>query len=195
MTYLPPKTSTATAALALAGDLAAQAPPPMPKLLSSKELARQAQTPGATGDQERHYFFAKASNRDTVPAVCPTQMESQLQTPDDCVTAWSLRTHDTMLTVVQGILKTLAEEHGNIVVSPLGYGPLGGYGQHYDIGMRPPVEGATAEEQERASRFSEADVMKVAALVSSEYGVDESGVFRAFDGWAGHLVLRRKISR
>jgi hypothetical protein len=93
MTYALPECLTATAALTLAGDFAAQAPPPMPKLLSSEELARQA-------------------------------------------------------------VKTLAEEHGYIVVSAPGYRRLGGYGQHYDIGMRPPPNGTSAEEQERASKLN-----------------------------------------
>jgi predicted peptidase len=87
------------------------------------------------------------------------------------------RPHDTLFAAAQGIVKTLAEEHGYIVVSPLGYAPLGGYGQHYDIGMRPPVEGATAEEQERVSKLSEEDVMKVVALVTAEYGVDQSRIY------------------
>lgn len=177
MTYFLSKTFTATAALALAGYLAAQAPPPMPKLLSSEELARQPQTTGATGDQERHYYFAEASKEMPYRLYVPLKWKRGAKFPMIVALHGAFSTHDTLFTAAQGIVKTLAEEHGYIVVSPLGYGPLGGYGQHYDIGMRPPVEGSTAEEQERSSRLSEADVMKVVALVTGEYGVDESRIY------------------
>jgi len=171
------KCFTAIAALALAGYLAAQAPPPMPKLLSSEELARQPQTTGATGDQERHYYFAEASKEMPYRLYVPLKWNRQTKLPMIVALHGAFSTHDTLFAAAQGIVKTLAEEHGYIVVSPLGYAPLGGYGQHYDIGMRPPVEGATAEEQERASRLSEEDVMKVVARVTSEYGVDQSRIY------------------
>jgi predicted peptidase len=171
------KCFAATAALALAGYLAAQAPPPLPKLLSSEELAKQPQTPGATGDQERHYYFAEASQEMPYRLYVPLKWNRQTKLPMIVVLHGAFSTHDTLFAATQGILKTLAEEHGYIVVSPLGYGPLGGYGQHYDIGMRPPVEGATAEEQERASKLSEEDVMNVVALVTREYGVDEFRIY------------------
>jgi predicted peptidase len=176
MTYFVPKCFIVTSALALAGYVAAQAPP-MPKLLSSEELARQPQTRGATGDQERHYYFAEASKEMPYRLYVPLKWNRQTKLPMIVALHGAFSTHDTLFAAAQGIVKTLAEKHGYIVVSPLGYGPLGGYGQHYDIGIRPPVDGATPEEQERASRLSEEDVMKVVALVASEYGVDESRIY------------------
>ena len=167
------KCFTPIAALALAGYLTAQAPPPLPKLLSSEELARQSQTPGATGDQERHYYFAEASKEMPYRLYVPLKWNRQTKLPMIVALHGAFSTHDTLFAATQGILKTLAEEHGYIVVSPLGYGPLGGYGQHYDIGMRPPVEG----DPEQSGKLSEEDVMNVVALVTREYGVDESRIY------------------
>jgi len=91
-------------------------------------------------------------------------------------------------------VKTLAEKHGYIVVSPLGYAPLGGYGQHYDIGFKPPRDGATGDKQERASQLSEEDVMKVVALVADEYGVDQSRIYQMGHSMGGHVGTRAEMS-
>jgi len=145
----------------------------MPKLLSSEELAKQPQTPGATGDQERHYYFADASKEMPYRLYVPLKWNRQTKLPMIVALHGAFSTHDTLFAAAQGIVKTLAEQHGYIVVSPLGYGPLGGYGQHYDIGMRPPVEG----DPEQSGKLSEAEVMKVVALVADEYGVDQSRIY------------------
>jgi predicted peptidase len=71
---------TATVALALACSLAAQAPP-MPNLLSSEELAKQPQTPGATGDQERHHYFAEASKEMPYRLYVPLKWNRQTKLP------------------------------------------------------------------------------------------------------------------
>jgi predicted peptidase len=165
--------------LAIAGYLSAQAPalPRLPKLVSSEELAKQPQTPGTTDDQERHYYFAEGAKEMPFRLYVPLKWNRQTKLPMIVALHGAFSTHDTMLNAAQGIVKTLAEKHGYIVVSPLGYGPLGGYGQHYDIGMRPPREGSSEEEQERASRLSELEVMKVVDLVAREYGVDESRIY------------------
>jgi predicted peptidase len=166
----------AVAVLELGGYLQAQAPP-LPKLLSSEELARQPQTPRATGDQERHYYFAEAAKEMPYRLYVPLRWNGQAKLPMIVALHGAYSTHDTLMTAVQGTVETQAEKHGYIVVSPLGYAPLGGYGQHYDIGFKPPRDGANAEEQERASRLSEEDVMKVVALVAEEYGVDQSRIY------------------
>lgn len=176
MTYFPSKMASAVAAISLAGSLAAQAPP-MPKLLSSEELAKQPQTPGATGDQERHYYFAEASKEMPYRLYVPLKWSRGVRLPMIVALHGAFSTHDTLFMAAQGIVETLAEQHGYIVVAPLGYAPLGGYGQHYEIGILPPREGATEAEQERASRLSEKDVMNVVELVSREYGVDASRIY------------------
>jgi predicted peptidase len=166
----------AAAMLGLCNYLQAQAPP-LPKLLSSEELAKQPQTPRATGDQERHYYFAEAAKEMPFRLYVPLRWNGQAKLPMIVALHGAYSTHDTMLTAAQGIVRTLAEKHGYIVVSPLGYAPLGGYGQHYDIGFKPPRDGANPEAQERASQLSERDVMKVVALVADEYSVDESRIY------------------
>ncbi len=67
-------------------------------------------------------------------------------------------------------LPALAEQHGYILVAPLGYRPDGFYG--WGLG-EPPADPAARQLQER----SEQDVMEVLALVRREYRIDESRIY------------------
>jgi formyl-CoA transferase len=154
--------------IATAGLVLAQAPS-IPKLLSSEDLAKQPQTPGATGDQERHYYFAEAANEMPFRLYVPLKWNRQTKLPMIVALHGAFGTHDTMLTAAQGIVKTLAEQHGYIVVSPLGYGPLGGYGQHYDIGMRAPREGSSEEEQSMQELAEEPSLRATGTVVEVDH--------------------------
>jgi predicted peptidase len=148
-----------------------------PSLLSSDEVAKQPQTTRATGDQQRHYYFAEAGKEMPFRLYVPAKWNRDTRLPMIVALHGAFGTHDTMMKAGGGIIGTLAEKHGYVVVSPLGYAPLGGYGQHYNIGMVPPRQGATEEERQRSSRFSEQDVMNVVALVTKEYAIDESRIY------------------
>ena len=98
-------------------------------------------------------------------------------------------------------LRTLAEEHGYIVVSPLGFSPLGAYGNPLRL---PAVfgESATAAaqraavtpERRRELALSELEVITALELVTEEYGADRSRTFLAGhsmgSGGAWHLAAR-----
>src|SRR5580698_2719005 len=88
--------------------------PPLPKLLSSEELARQPQTPRATGDQERHYYFAEAAREMPYRLYVPLRWNGQAKLPMIVALHGAYSTHDTMMTAVQGIVETQAEKHGYI---------------------------------------------------------------------------------
>jgi len=64
----------------------------------------------------------------------------------------------------------LAEQHGYLVATPLGYRVDGGYG--WGVG-NPPPDPITKQTQER----SEADVMQVLQLMKQQYKVDESRTY------------------
>ena len=54
---------------------------PRPPQLSSEELAKQPQTPGATGDQERHYYFAEAKVGSTYHLYVPKKYDGKTKMP------------------------------------------------------------------------------------------------------------------
>jgi pimeloyl-ACP methyl ester carboxylesterase len=100
-----------------------------------------------------------------------------------------------------GLLRKLAEQHGYIVVSPLGFTPLGAYGNPLRL---PAVFGqeATAAAQraavtptrQRELNLSEMEVMTALEVVTEEYGADRSRTFLAGhsmgSGGAWHLAAR-----
>ena len=100
-----------------------------------------------------------------------------------------------------GLLGKLAEEHGYIVVSPLGFTPLGAYGNPLRL---PAVFGesetaaaqraAVTPERRRELDLSELEVVTVLEVVTEEYGADRSRTFLAGhsmgSGGAWHLAAR-----
>jgi poly(3-hydroxybutyrate) depolymerase len=90
----------------------------------------------------------------------------------------------TLLDQHDGQLLKLAEQHGYLLVSPLGYSPTGAYGTclrlpavfgHAEAAAR--MRAALTPERERVLTLSEKDVINVLELVLAEYPVDRGGVF------------------
>ncbi len=81
-------------------------------------------------------------------------------------------------------LLRLAEQHGYVLVSPLGYSPLGAYGTPLRL---PAVFGqpeAAAKqrsevtpEEKRALELSEKDVLNVLEIILNEYPIDQTSIF------------------
>ena len=107
----------------------------------------------------------------------------------------------TYLDMADGLLGKLAEKHGYIVVSPLGFTPLGAYGNPLRL---PAVFGeseaaaaqraAVTPERRRELALSELEVITALELVTEEYGADRSRTFLAGhsmgSGGAWHLAAR-----
>ena len=107
----------------------------------------------------------------------------------------------TYLDQADGLLMKLAEQHGYIVVSPLGFTPLGAYGNPLRL---PAVFGQTAAAasqraavtpaRQRELNLSELEVMTALEIVTEEYGADRSRTFLAGhsmgSGGAWHLAAR-----
>jgi pimeloyl-ACP methyl ester carboxylesterase len=95
----------------------------------------------------------------------------------------------------------LAEQHGYIVVSPLGFSPLGAYGNPLRL---PAVFGQSAAAasqraavtpaRQRELNLSELEVMTALEIVTEEYGADRSRTYLAGhsmgSGGAWHLAAR-----
>ena len=107
----------------------------------------------------------------------------------------------TYLDQADGLLMKLAEQHGYIVVSPLGFTPLGAYGNPLRL---PAVFGQTAAAasqraavtpaRQRELNLSELEVMTALEIVTEEYGADRSRTYLAGhsmgSGGAWHLAAR-----
>jgi predicted peptidase len=148
--------------------------PPPP----SEELAKQPQTKGAVGDQDRHYYFADAKREMPYHLYVPKSYKPGTKMPL-VVALHGYGGNQDYFSVLVKDLPELLEKHGFIFVAPLGYSVGGWYGAPLSI---PPANGKgkakakgpvlTPEEAQRERELSEKDVMNVVALVSKEYTVD-----------------------
>jgi len=159
-------------------------PPP------SAELARLPQTPGAKGDQERHYFFTAADREMPYHLYVPASYDPKVGAPLVVALHGYGGNQDYFFAVVKDDLKALCDRYGYIFVAPMGYSVSGWYGAPMSVpGGPPPASGnaparplpppqtGTPEEQRRERQWSEQDVMNVVALVRKEYKVDPARIY------------------
>jgi predicted esterase len=137
-------------------------------------VVKAGKTPfaGRTGDFKRHYLL------DTAGEVMPYRMYvpkgyGSSRTYPLLVALHGLGgTEDSFFDGYDHKLLPLAEQHGYIVVAPLGYRVDGSYG--WGLGNAPadPLV-------RRMQEYSEQDVMKVVDLVRQQYRVDSSRIYLA----------------
>src|SRR6185503_19425742 len=162
-----------------------------------------AQTPAAraTGDQHRQYVFAPTGQSMPYRVYVPTTWDGKASLPIILMLHGAGANENSYMDQAGGLLRKLAEMHGYIVVSPLGFTPLGAYGNPLRL---PAVFGqeATAAAQraavtptrQRELNLSELEVMTALEVVTEEYGADRSRTFLAGhsmgSGGAWHLAAR-----
>jgi predicted peptidase len=157
--------------------------------LSSEELAKQPQTPGATGDQERHYYFEEGKTESPYRLYVPKNYDGKTKMPLILSLHGAGARQSYFFRPAYG-MPELLEKYGFIFVSPFGFHEFGGYGAGVmprepvplDPGVEPNPVGArrpkwTPEETAKVNELSEKDVMNVLALVQKEYAVDPSRVY------------------
>ena len=140
----------------------------------------EAQTTAANGDQQRHYFFAEAGRDIPYRVYVPSKYDGKSKLPMMVCLHGAGGTQDTLMDWGHGMLKDLAEKHGYIVVTPLGYSSGASFGQHFNIGIPDSARAGgamTAAERKQADEWSEKDVMNVTEMVAKEYTVDRSRVY------------------
>ncbi len=119
-------------------------PDPPKAELTQQQLKNLLQTTGGKGDQERHYFFAEADAETPYRIYVPASYDGERQLPMIVMLHGTGLDQDGPFTQANGSLVKLAEQHGYIIVSPLGYSKSGGYGQRYKIvvnGKEVPIGG------------------------------------------------------
>lgn len=153
------------------------------------------------GDQHREYVFPPTGETLPYRFYVPTTWDGESALPILLFLHGAGANENTYLDVSDGLLRRLAEEHGYIVVSPLGFRPLGAYGNPLRL---PAVFGeseaaaeqraAVAPERRRELALSELDVITVLEMVTEAYGADRSRTFLAGhsmgSGGAWHLAAR-----
>jgi poly(3-hydroxybutyrate) depolymerase len=169
--------------------------PPM----ASAELAKQPQTKGAKGDQQRHYFFEDANQEMPYHLYVPLNYDPGKETPLVVALHGYSGNHDYFFAVVDN-LKELCEKHGFIFVAPMGYSIGGAYGaplrralptvpqniqtrnsdaERTEAQAKPKriMPQKSEEEQLRERALSEKDVLNVIELVQDEYNIDPTRTY------------------
>ena len=155
----------------------------------SLSLAKSIAAPGnpqwrAKGDQHRHYRFAAARADMPYRLYVPTAWDGHSKLPLIVMLHGAGSDENGYLDSHDHQLLRLAEQHGYVLVSPLGYGPFGAYGTPLRLPAvfgQPEVaakqRGAVTPEQERALELSEEDVLNVLEIVVNEYPIDQTSMF------------------
>jgi poly(3-hydroxybutyrate) depolymerase len=123
---------------------------------------------GRTGDFERHYVLDGANEVMPYRVYVPTSYKS---TPLPLVVALHGLggTEDSFFDSYSRVTPRLAEQHGFLLVAPLGYRVDGFYGS--------PLMGAGDAAAKRRTELSEKDVLEVLARMKAQYRVDESRIY------------------
>ena len=157
--------------------------------LTSEELAKQPQTPGAVGDQQRHYYFAEAQSEMPYRIYVPKNYDGKTKMPLIVALHGAGANQNYFFRANYG-MPDLMDKYGFIFVEPMGYHSFGSYGAGtlpkvvvpLDPGVAPnPIAARrpqwTPEEAQKVNDLSEKDVMNVLDIVEKEYKVDTSRVY------------------
>ena len=157
--------------------------------LESRALAKNLASPEDTewqakGDIKRKYHFSAANADMPYRLYIPTSWDGESKLPLIVMLHGAGTDENWYLDANDSQLIRLAEKHGYIIVSPLGYSRMGAYGTPLRL---PAVFGnSEAAAQQRASvdaerqrtlELSEKDVLNVIEIVLNEYPVDQSSMF------------------
>jgi poly(3-hydroxybutyrate) depolymerase len=125
---------------------------------------------GRTGDMKRHYMLDSA--REVMPyrLYVPKSYTASKPMPVIVALHGLGATEDSYFDAYGRRLPQLAEQHGYIVIAPLGYRVDGGYGWGVALAPTDPVS-------RRSSALSELDVLESLAQVRALYNVDSDRIY------------------
>jgi len=159
------------------------------QIQESRELASSQANPEdpqwrAKGDQHRTYYFPAADGEMPYRIYVPTAWDGESSLPLVLMLHGAGNDENGYMDRNDRQLVHLAEQHGYLVVSPLGYTKMGAYGTPLRL---PAVFGqpeaaaqqraAVDDEKERTLELSEKDVINVLEIVLNEYPVERSSTF------------------
>ena len=164
-------------------------------------ISAQAPSTRATGNQHREYVFSPTGQRMPYRVYVPRTWDAKASLPILLMLHGAGANENTYMDQAEGLLMKLAEQHGFIVVSPIGFTPLGAYGNPLRL---PAVFGqpaaaasqraAVTAARQRELQLSELEVITALEVVTEEYGADRSRTFLAGhsmgSGGVWHLAAR-----
>jgi predicted peptidase len=162
---------------------------PNEQVKESQKLAKSLSAPEskqwkAKGDQKRMYHFAEANADMPYRIYVPETWDGKSKIPLVMFLHGAWNDESSYLDADNKLMLRLAEEHGFLLVSPLGYNKLGAYGTCLRLpgGFGKPEEAAKmmakqTDENWKTLSLSEKDVINVLELVLNEYPVDSESMF------------------
>lgn len=141
----------------------------------------------AKGNLKRSYFFAEAGQKMPYRLYVPTNYQAG-KTPLIVLLHGGGGNENSLVERSNKISLLLAEKYGFIVLSPLGFSPLGAYGTPLRL---PAVYGKPDEQTKQKTTFatdttrqkilalSEKEVLRVLEIVMKEYQPDPKNIFLA----------------
>jgi predicted peptidase len=162
---------------------------PETQIAQSQQLAKSLADSGnpqwrAKGDQRRTYRFPGTNAELAYRIYVPTTWDGKAKLPLIVMLHGAGSNESMYLDQNNKQLLKLAEQHGYVLVSPLGYSPMGAYGTCLRL---PAVFGqAEAAAQQRTTACvdnakslgqSEQDVINVIEIALNEYPIDRAAMF------------------
>ena len=135
----------------------------------------------AKGDQVRHYWFEDAREMMAYHLYTPTKWDGKSKLPMVLVLHGNSRDQDYYFDRDGHILARLAEQHGYLVVCPMGFRPNAGWGSS-SLSARAPAAGLRAglapdPVRLKQGELSEKDALNVLDLVIKEYPIDHARIY------------------
>ena len=146
------------------------------ELLAALEAGEDPLT-RAKGDHERHYWFEDAGEIMPYRVYVPSTWDGQSQLPMVFVLHGNTRDHDFYFDRDEGTLWKMAEKHGYLVATTMGYRPSAGYNaaEQRKSGEAPRFK--IGAKQQRETELSEKDAMNAFQLIVDEYNPDPSRIY------------------
>jgi poly(3-hydroxybutyrate) depolymerase len=161
------------------------------QVLESKTLAKSTANPDAPqwrakGDLHKNYNFKDADKDMPYRLYVPVSWDGNSQLPMVVFLHGAGSDENRYIDANNRQLIALAEQHGFILLSPMGYSPFGAYGTPLRLPAvfgKPEIaaqqRASVKPEQERTLQLSEKDVINVIEIVINEYPVKRSAIFLA----------------
>ena len=170
----------------------------------SRNLAKSLINPSspqwqAKGDQRRTYHFSEANADEPFRVCVPQNWDGRSSLPLVMFLHGGGCNESTYLDQNNKQMVKLADQHGYILVSPMG--DKGAFGNFLRLSAQFGNESGATElmaqvttESERTNELSEKDVINVLELILHEYPIDSSSIFLWVIQWeVWDLVYRGKI--
>ncbi|MDA1233856.1 MAG: hypothetical protein O3A53_03545, partial [Acidobacteria bacterium] len=146
------------------------------ELLTALEAGEDPLT-RAKGDHERHYWFEDGGEIMPYRVYVPSTWDGTSQLPMVFVLHGNTRDHDFYFDRDDGTLWRMAEKHGYVVATTMGYRPSAGYNAAEQRKSNEAPRFPVSAEQQRETELSEKDALNAFRLIVDEYNPDPARIY------------------